>query len=205
MNGWFLPEVWRKHQKLVWDTCFAVGIWMYLMLSALQHLMGLVGQGRAANLRHFSSFGRGAQWNQRESTQGEGGFLLELQKSGRIPGPNKVRRTAHRSQCWKSLCVYVYIYILYYYIHNYIYIIIYSGTTYFIGLPSLLIGATWSNWIYSASSWGKNLLSSTMSSLCESLWVTGVLIRIKLGSFQQPSNCPGLALHEDPRFRPHVS
>ena len=32
-------------------------------------------------------------------------------------------------------------------IYQRVYIIIYSGTTYFIGLPSLLIGATWSNWI----------------------------------------------------------
>ena len=81
------------------------------MLSALQHLMSLAGQGRAANLRHFSAFGRVAQWGQRESTQREGGFLLELQKSGRIPGPNKVRRRAHRSQCGKSLCIYIIIYI----------------------------------------------------------------------------------------------
>ena len=41
-----------------------------------------------------------------------------------IPGPNKVRRRAHRSQCGKSLCIYIYnyMYILYNYIQYIIYI-----------------------------------------------------------------------------------
>ena len=76
--------------------------------------MGLAGQGRAANLRHFSAFGRGAQWGQRESTQREGGFLLELQKSGRIPGYTWAQQGPAKSTSFSVWEEFVYIYIILY-------------------------------------------------------------------------------------------
>ena len=102
--------------------------------------MGLAGQGRAANLRHFSAFGRGAQWGFSSGT-------AEIWEDTWIYlGPTRSGEE-HIVLSVGRVCVYIYnyMYILYNYIQYIIYIIIYSGTTYFIGLPSLLIGATWSN------------------------------------------------------------
>ena len=37
VNEWliFARSLWRKHEKLLWDTCVAVGIWCYLLFSIL--------------------------------------------------------------------------------------------------------------------------------------------------------------------------